>query len=46
MKSRPTRSFLYDLTYAQQTISFDAALAAVGCIASYAERELGDRAGP
>ncbi len=37
------RVFLCDLTYTQQTISSDVMPAAVGCIATYAERELGDR---
>jgi radical SAM superfamily enzyme YgiQ (UPF0313 family) len=38
-----TRILLCDLTYTQQTISSDVMPAAVGCIATYAERELGNR---
>lgn len=38
----PARIFLCDLTYTQQTISSDVMPAAIGCIATYAERELGD----
>jgi radical SAM superfamily enzyme YgiQ (UPF0313 family) len=40
---KPVRILLCDLTYTQQTISSDVMPAAVGCIAAYAERELGDR---
>ena len=43
MKSQPIRVFLCDLTYTQQTISSDVMPAAVGCIATYAERELDGR---
>lgn len=39
----PMRVMLCDLTYTQQTISSDVMPAAVGCLATYAERELGDR---
>ena len=34
--------FLCDLTYTQQTIASDVMPAAVGCLATYAEQELGD----
>lgn len=43
MSLRPARVFLCDLTYTQQTISSDVMPAAIGCIATYAERELGER---
>lgn len=41
--SDPALIFLCDLTYTQQTISSDVIPAAVGCLATYAEREIGDR---
>jgi radical SAM superfamily enzyme YgiQ (UPF0313 family) len=41
--SEPALVFLCDLTYTQQTISSDVIPAAVGCIATYAERALGGR---
>ena len=37
------RVWLCDLTYTQQTISSDVMPAAVGCIATYAQKKLGDR---
>jgi len=43
MSAGPARVYLCDLTYTQQTISSDVMPAAIGCIATYAERELGDR---
>lgn len=43
MRTDVSRIYLCDLTYTQQTISSDVMPAAVGCIATYAERELGDR---
>jgi len=39
----PARIWLCDLTYTQQTISSDVMPAAVGCIATYAKRMLGER---
>lgn len=42
MTTEPALIFLCDLTYTQQTISSDIMPAAVGCVATYAERELGD----
>ena len=38
----PALVFICDLTYTQQTISSDIMPAAVGCVATYAERELGE----
>jgi radical SAM superfamily enzyme YgiQ (UPF0313 family) len=43
MADDPVLIFLCDLTYTQQTISSDVIPAAVGCVATYAERQLGAR---
>jgi radical SAM superfamily enzyme YgiQ (UPF0313 family) len=43
MQTEPALIYLCDLTYSQQTISSDVIPAAVGCLATYAERELGGR---
>lgn len=42
MSTNPTSVWLCDLTYTQQTVASDIMPAAVGCIATYTEQELGD----